>query len=1145
MKMKKKAQGYFLMFIAFILIALNSNSQTIAPYFFGQNAWMPDTIGTKVYYGKLHKHWGDIKTSGSQMVRFGGIGPDTYKPTNHQYIKMVDSIRTRGMEPVLQVPFDKYRFTASQAAEIVRYVNKTKGRNVKYWIIGNEPNLGYGYTSASQIAPYIKSFASAMKAVDPTIKIIGPEVAWYDHAIMRELTNPGGSSDITGKDASGRYYVDVISFHTYPFAGEQTRSSVITKLATSLDVNLSELKGRLNNCNSYHGRSSSPVKMAITEANVNYKNNYSDNLYGSGANSFIGGQFWTEMMAISLKHGVDFINFWSVIEGNTNELNIGFIDRATFAKKPTFYHFQMMANNFKGTFINGTDNQANAKAFGSKSGSQISVMILNQDQAANFNYTVRLDNSTASGTNALKVNVNAGVAKEYSGTINNQSTTVLVFDVNGNIVKKIEYKMNGHASSNLKPQETILGNGTVSTGTGSTGTGTTGTGTTTTTTTTTTTEIASVTPSGTVSLCAGSVVLTAKTGTNYTYLWRKDGVYINTAISPTFTVTSPGSYQVKVTQGSIVDWSAPVTVTTGQLNPTITANGALTFATGGNVLLTANTGTGITYQWKKNGVAISGATNSTYTATTAGTYTVAEKAGTCVATSAGVAVNVTTSSTTTSTPLASITPSGTASFCAGGSVTLSAKTGTGYIYQWRKNNVNITGATLSTYKATSSGSYQVKVTQGSNVDYSAPVTVIAGQLTATITAGGSLTFATGGRVVLNANTGTGLTYQWKKNGVNISGATTASYTATTSGNYTVYETQTGGCSATSDPVAVNVTSSTATTTTTTTSTALATITPSGSVTICTGGSIRLSAKTGTGYLYQWKKNGVNISGATASYYNATSAGSYQVKVTSGSTVDYSAPVTVTVGTILAKVTTSGSTTIPQGGSVTLSGPTGGGYTYQWKKNGANISGATASTYRVTTAGSYQLKLSSGTCNDWSAPVTVSVTSAKTQDPSASISSEGTGGMGLSKGSGSIMNPGSITGQAQGRPMPGKGQETDSLAAANEQPEGEEQNDESLENDSASFMTSIIDSVLLSSENVFDVRLGPNPTKDIFNITVISSDETKPVVNVYDLNGRLCSVIKNIEANLPCKFGDELSSGLYIIEIVQGEKKEIIKTIKSN
>ncbi len=79
--------------------------------------------------------------------------------------------------------------------------------------------------------------------------------------------------------------------------------------------------------------------------------------------------------------------------------------------------------------------------------------------------------------------------------------------------------------------------------------------------------------------------------------------------------------------------------------------------------------------------------------------------------------------------------------------------------------------------------------------------------TASITAAGPTTFCQGGSVVLNANTGTGLIYQWKNNGNNISGATSASYTANTAGSYTVLVTDGNGCSAnsTATTIAVNPT----------------------------------------------------------------------------------------------------------------------------------------------------------------------------------------------------------------------------------------------------------------------------------------------------------------------------------------------------
>lgn len=77
---------------------------------------------------------------------------------------------------------------------------------------------------------------------------------------------------------------------------------------------------------------------------------------------------------------------------------------------------------------------------------------------------------------------------------------------------------------------------------------------------------------------------------------------------------------------------------------------------------------------------------------------------------------------------------------------------------------------------------------------------------AIITAAGTTSFCQGGSVVLNANTGSGLTYQWQNNGSDIPGATNSSFTATTMGTYTVNVSNSPGCSTVSSPLNVSITS---------------------------------------------------------------------------------------------------------------------------------------------------------------------------------------------------------------------------------------------------------------------------------------------------------------------------------------------------
>lgn len=435
-----------------------SGGTPISDHFFGINAWMPDQIGPNRYWGHLWDKWTEIQNSGVQIMRYGGKGVDSHadptwvdssdpsKSTLNQYLDLVDEMRDRGIEPVLQVPMAA-TYTASQAADIVEFVNVTHGRNVKYWSIGNEPDHDDSEypqpESASYISAYLKEFASAMKAVDPSILIMGPETAWYNETIINALTDCGGSYDVTGVDANGRYYLDYISFHHYGFGGtNQTRANVIAKLMESGGFNddLTALNSRLATCNSYHSRPV-PLKIAVTEANVDYSNPVGDTLSGTGAASFLGGQYWAELMGIAMKQGVDFVTFWSVIEGDTPERELGYLD-ADGSLRPAYYTFKIMAENIRGNAVTATDNRTNVKAFAAKDTDQVVVLILNEETSTNLDYKVRLDTSSIT-TNTLRINADAGVNAETTGTIDAQSTTLLVFNSSGTLTKKIEYKADG------------------------------------------------------------------------------------------------------------------------------------------------------------------------------------------------------------------------------------------------------------------------------------------------------------------------------------------------------------------------------------------------------------------------------------------------------------------------------------------------------------------------------------------------------------------------------------------------------------------------------------------------------------------------------------------------------------------------------
>lgn len=143
-------------------------------------------------------------------------------------------------------------------------------------------------------------------------------------------------------------------------------------------------------------------------------------------------------------------------------------------------------------------------------------------------------------------------------------------------------------------------------------------------------------------------------------------------------------------------------------------------------------------------------------------------------------------------------------------------------------------------------------------------------ITAITTPVGSVSTCSGTVIVVTANTGFGITYQWKKGNTNIAGATNSTYATSKAGSYKVVENNIFSCTSTSAVTTLSITAL-----------PQATITPLGNLNICSTGSVTLQANAGSGLLYQWVKGANNISGATSQNYTATTKATYKVIVTSG------------------------------------------------------------------------------------------------------------------------------------------------------------------------------------------------------------------------------------------------------------------------
>jgi len=376
-------------------------------------------------------------------------------------------------------------------------------------------------------------------------------------------------------------------------------------------------------------------------------------------------------------------------------------------------------------------------------------------------------------------------------------------------------------------------------------------------------------------------------------------------------------------------------------------------------LLTASGGS--SYQWYKNNVVINGATAATYLATQAGSYTVTISNGSCSSPSSNAAVVTELGNA----PVGIISPA-SAAICLGTSQLLTATGGASY--QWYRNGVTINGASSSTYSATSDGIYSVDVinSNGCRARATNDATVSTNAAPNGVLSPSSGTICNNGSLTLTASGGT--SYQWYKDGVPVTGATSSSLIVTAVGTYTVDIISSNGCKAKASNTAV-ITSGTAPT---------GTISPSTAV-ICASQGTTLTATGGTNY--QWFRNGTLISGATASTYQAISAGVYSVIVFSGS-CNGAASNTATVtenSSLTFSVNLIQPTCAAPTGTIMVVSPFGGsgsGYMYSID-GGANFQ--SSNTFNNVPVGNYQVVMKDGAeCRSNLTPATLTAFSSTLQ-----------------------------------------------------------------------------------------------------------------------------------------------------------------------
>lgn len=209
-------------------------------------------------------------------------------------------------------------------------------------------------------------------------------------------------------------------------------------------------------------------------------------------------------------------------------------------------------------------------------------------------------------------------------------------------------------------------------------------------------------------------------------------------------------------------------------------------------------------------------------------------------------------------------------FCEPGSATLNVlPAGSGYTYQWYKNNEMITPATSAMYEASVTGTYSCKVSSSSCFGISNNITVTSNPAPAAeITPSGEIKACPHTVVTLTASAGDNFSYQWLKKNKVIAGASSQSYSTDMKGLFSVVITNQFACRDTSVVVQIKNYKITD---------AGIKILYDGNLNLCSG-PVKLKAMPSAAILFKWFRNNIPIAGASSMNLNVTAPGDYQVEV---------------------------------------------------------------------------------------------------------------------------------------------------------------------------------------------------------------------------------------------------------------------------
>lgn len=301
----------------------------ISPYLFGTN------------YGPMHAVAPDmmplVEDGGFKALRFpGGAWTDTVDMKSFQIDMLMPFAEKVGAMPTISVRL--LGGSPETAADLVRYTNLEKDYGVTYWSIGNEPSYftaggyaDYDYTTENLNKDW-RAIALAMKAVDPTIKLMGPEIHQWNDSYETTLKDSAGRDWITEFLKANGDLLDVVTVHRYPMHSPSNPVDI-----DALRNNTREWVGEVEYLRSLTKEIlGHELPIAITEVNSDPS---SAMLQETSPDSFYNAIWYADVLGQLMNADVFMVNQWVLSQRSTG---LGLLKGTEI--RPTFYVFPLYKN---------------------------------------------------------------------------------------------------------------------------------------------------------------------------------------------------------------------------------------------------------------------------------------------------------------------------------------------------------------------------------------------------------------------------------------------------------------------------------------------------------------------------------------------------------------------------------------------------------------------------------------------------------------------------------------------------------------------------------------------------------------------------------------------------------------------------------